>query len=280
MKSILLAILPLLIASTAYSAKLDKLGQRAMECQNTEGDDFIIEFDKSFVREAKNHLHDDKLDMAILPSAGCLRVGTEVRLNLAGEEIFYVGKALINSIEVVKQKSLLLRKLPFTKSSIQGFLKSNREKDYAIVRFKHFEKVEETMLTEQYDRLNTCFPTYADWRSMRLKDGQESLVTSIQKRKTKAQIWNGTFNCYKVGIRAAITIPSKKGENLGNIIPTELHLVHYTNLKRKHARILGKSLSKLKEEMAVNKEIDGGYTTMVVFDYEKERPPKPEVEEE
>ena len=67
---------------------------------------------------------------------------------------------------------------------------------------------------------------------------------------------------------ARLAIPKDRTTgDLGSIIPTELHLVHYTHLTDKHAALVGEKLSDLKKRMAEKKEIDGGYTTIVVFNY-------------
>ena len=115
----------------------------------------------------------------------------------------------------------------------------------------------------------------------------ETELNDIKSGKTKAQIWNGTFNCYKIGIFVEMNIQRIQREDApdpthGYIVPNELFLVHYTNLSQKHADLLGESLSGLKTRMAEKKDVDGGWVSMVAFDYHPVHPkdiPQEEVEE-
>src|SRR5690606_34322424 len=118
-----------------------------------------------------------------------------------------------------------------------------------------------------YDRLQTCFVSYADWTTHPLnKDKWKEELEAIKNGSVKAEIWNSSINCYKIGIYADIVVEDQTGK-FGSIMPTALYLTHYTQLTEEQAQILGEDLSSLKERMAKNKDKYGGYTTMVVFDY-------------
>lgn len=265
-------ILLTFLASSAQATELAKLGERLSTCQNLEKDDSMVTYDLSLQREAKTRFENDRLNTAIIAEPDCFRVGTEIQLNLQNDTIPYLGRGLIEKLEVLSKEQLASStKTGFTKSAVNSFIKNTPAKQYGLIQFKVTEKVEEAVVTEKYKRLNTCFPANGDWEAIRLKDMDS--VKNIQDKKTKALIWNGTFNCYKVGVYTEMVLQSENPETgLGFIIPTELHVVHYTNLGQKHADLLGENLSDLKTKMAEKKDLEGGYVTMVVFDYEKTHP--------
>ena len=281
MKKSVQYLISLLVFLTSYEASaivLKELGQRLSSCQNLEYDDFIVEMDETLKREAQNLFQDDKLTAVVVENPDCFRVGTEIKLFLKNSTIPYLGRALVKELETLNGSELINSKnTPFTRNTLKDFVNATRETQYGILQIRVSEKVEEKVITEQYKRLNTCFPSYGDWEAMRLEATQTPLVSEIKNGRSKAQIWNGTFNCYKIGIRARIQIQGDFTDH-GNIIPTELHLVHFTNLTNKHASLMDMSLSHLKSTLEPKKDIDGGYVTMVVYNYEEPLPPEPETE--
>ena len=276
MKSINLVISLILLtflASTAVAKPITKLGERFSSCKNLEKDDFLITFQNPLKKEAKTLLEKDQLRTAIVKSPKCFRVGTEIQLNVEKEDIPFWGRGLIESMEQLSKDQILKsNKTGYTKSALRSFVKNSPAKKYEIIQFKVTEKIEEAVVTEKYKRLNSCFPAYGDWESLRLKD--PATVKNIQSGKTKAIMWNGTFNCYKIGVYTEIVLQTEEPspDDLGYIVPAELHLVHFTSLTQEHAKLLGQPLSKLKKSMEEKIEVDGGYLTMVVFDFEKVHP--------
>ena len=261
-------------AMPAKATTLDKLGERLSKCQNLAQDDYIVRYHNAFKRQVKNQFEDNKLKTAIVPNLECFRVGTEIQLYLENDQVPYLGRALIQEIKVLNRSELKKEKnLGFSKSSVNDFLADERASSYSFLTFKVTEKIEEEIVTEKYKRLKTCFPAYGDWESLRTTDAR--LVKDIQAGRTQALIFNGTLNCYKVGVYTSIDLRSERQqrpEKLGYIIPTEVRIVHYSNLDREHASLLDEKLSDLKKRLAENKDRDGGYLNMVVFDYEKVHP--------
>ncbi len=265
--------LVIFFSTTAFTSfKLTNLGERSNQCQKLDSDDYIVTVDNTLKRETQNLFDDDKLSTLILTQPECFRVGTEIKIFLENETIPYLGKALIDEIEVLTRSELLSKKqLPLSSYGIQDFVAKNQSNNYGIFKIHITEKVTDYFVDQQYERLPTCFPTYGDWESFRVSAEEKSMVNKIKSGQTIAQIWNGTFNCYKVGIRARIQVEGESNIDHGNVIPNELHVVHLTRLSSKHARLLGTSLSDLRQQLEDKKDVDGGYITLVVFDYEKPR---------
>ena len=262
------------------SFKLTDLGERLGSCQNLEYDDFIVTVSKSLQKETQNLFFDDKLTAVLVEQPDCYRVGTEIQIHLEDDPIPYLGKAIIDEIEVLSPEELKKHKnTPYTKSSLEDYVSNTRDNQYGILKIRVTEKVTNYYVNQEYERLPTCFPSYGDWESIRLTENDKALVDDIKSGRVIAQISNGTFNCYKVGIRARIQVAGDYETDHGNIIPTELYVIHYSQLTSKHAKYFGQSVSELKSEMEKNKDVDGGYTTIVVFDYEKPRETPPEISE-
>ena len=273
----------------AQAVVLNKLGERLSSCKNLENDDYKIVYAADLQREAKNLFTDDKLTTALVVSPDCYRVGTEIDLNLASDLKPYFGKALLKEIHVLNQSELLSSKAnDFSKPATREFIRNNPAKTYGVLKFKLTQKIAPYTVTDKYKRLPTCFPSYNDWEAIRLPD--DKMAKDIQSGKTKGLIWNGTFNCYKVGVYTEMILPTdnarpktegQEPESLGYIIPTELHVVHYTDLTNDHANLVGEHLSALKKKMEEKKDLEGGYVTLVGFDFEKVHPKdKPKEEEE
>ena len=274
-KSITFA-LAVLIASQASAVTLNALGQRLSTCQNLESDNFLVEFDNNFKATAKSLYDNDRLTTAIVASPECFRVATEIKLQLSNETIPFLGRALIKDIKILTKSQLLKDKsTPYSQSSIISFIKANSVQKYGIISFKLTEKIGEAFVDTKFQRLPSCFTSYGDWESFRISEENIDIVTGIQNGSKRALIWNGTFNCYKIGTKVPINVIKKAREEYGLIIPTQLYIVHYTNLTQKHAELLGEDLTKLKERMAKKKDLEGGYTTIIAFDYQK--PVVPEV---
>lgn len=265
-------ILLMFFTATAQAQHLTKLGERLSTCKNLETDDYIIQYDDNLAPEAQSLFTSDKLHTALVNADNCFRIGTELKLQLAKGDSPYLGRGLLEEMKIVSKSQLASDSLnEFSKNATGSFVKSNSARDYAILRFKVTEKIEEAYTNEKYKRLPSCFPSYSDWEAIPLDQTEAS---DIKAGKTKALIWNGTFNCYKVGIYTEISVKQENRPETsgGYIIPTELFLVHYTNLNQKHADLLGESLSKLKDKLAQKKDVDGGWVSMVAFDYQEIHP--------
>lgn len=267
---ILIQTILLLFSTHSFAKNLDlsKLGQRPAYCKQNE-DSKVLTISDEFVSESQEKFDADKLTLGLMAGDHCFRVGTEIFLQLASGEIQYLGKALITNISITTSKDLSLNKSlqDFNKSSLEKFITNNKGKSISLIHFKVMEKVTETVLENKYDRLQTCFVSYADWESYPLnKDTWESELESLKTGTKKADIWNGTNNCYKIGIKADIRAPGQK-EKLGKIVPTKVFLTHYSKVTEEQAKILGEDLKDLKNRLEKNKDTSGGYTTMVVFDY-------------
>lgn len=269
------------LLSLTYTAqgsfKLTELGERLRSCQNLEHDDFIVTVDKTLQKESQNLFFDDKLTSVLVDQPDCFRVGTEIQIHLEDDPIPYLGKAIIDEIEVLSPEELKNHKgTPYSKNGLQDYVSATRDNQYGILSIRVSEKVTDYYVNQEYERLPTCFPSYGDWESLRLNEDDIDLAKDIKSGRVIAQINNGTFNCYKIGIRARIQVDGDYTTDHGNIIPTELYVLHYTHLTSKHAKYFDKSVTELKKEMEQNKDIDGGYTTIVVFDYEEPREIAPE----
>lgn len=248
--------------------ELTQLGERSNLCENLETDEIAITYDRSLRYEAKNLWESQQLNTAIVSQPNCYRVGTEVRLNIENETIPYLGKAFIKNIRILNARDLSQNKSTgFSKNTVSSYIEKNPSNEYGLITYKVTERIEESVLKEKYDRLKSCFPSFSDWETLPLKEDQQDLLQQIQQRKKTAFIWNGTYNCYKVGVYTEILFPGTQPKANGYILPTELQLVHFTNLKQKHADLLGISLNQLKEDLTKDKELDGGYVTIVVFEY-------------
>ncbi len=269
----------------AEAQHLTQLGERLSSCKNLENDDFLITYNDALNPEAKSKMQSDQLRTAIVDADNCFRVGTELKLVLENDDFPFLGRGLVEEMKIVRKDQLLTDSLnEFSHNSTRSYIAANPARRYAIIRFKVTEKIEAAYVNEKYQRLPSCFPAYSDWEAMPV---DEKLHADIRSKKVRAQIWNGTYNCYKVGIFTEMYLKRERRdekdakkerqqepeqESLGYIVPTELFLVHYTNLEQKHADLLGENLADLKQTMEKKKEIDGGWVTMVHFNYEAIHP--------
>lgn len=260
--------LSLFIYQQSFAQSYTDLGKRLPSCINAQTDDFEARVKSPLSPEAKHLFTNDKLTQIIVVDPHCFRVGTEIKVFLENETYGYLGRAFISSMEILNSSKLKRKKLIYSKNSIQNFIKQNQSPQYTLLNIKVSEKVTETMVNKKYERLPTCFPTYGDWKTYRLPtENGEVVARKIQTRKKVAHITSGTFNCYKIDVPATLVIPKTKTKDLGSVIPKELHLIHYTNVTKEHAALLGESFAAVKKRLEEKKQIDGGYTTLVVFEY-------------
>lgn len=276
MKLLSALLLSIFAFQMAYAVTYKDLGDRPSTCQKTDGDDFEVMISEAFTSKATQLFENDQLTQVIISNPDCFRVGTEVRLNLENQEVNYLGRGFIETMDVLSSSGLSKKDTLYSKTDVKRFIKKSQSKSYGVLDIKVTEKVSEACVDQQWERLPTCFSAYGDWETFRLPaDGGEATAKSIAAGKTKAIMWNGVFNCYKVGTKARIIVlEDKKRQDWGSILPTQLYVVHYNNISKKHANLLGESLTSLKKRMAENKNVDGGYVTMVVFDYLKPEPKK------
>ncbi len=277
MKSITfcLSLLSLMFfAQAAQAQHLTKLGERLSICKNLESDDFLIQYNDALRPEVKSLLENNKLQTAIVAADNCFRVGTELKIELLNDDLPFLGRGILEELKVVSKNQLLADPLnTFSSNSTKNFIESTPARKYALLKFKVTEKIQEAYVNEKFKRLPSCFPAFNDWE---YSPQSEDSIKDIKAGKTTAFIWNGTSNCYKVGILTELLLEKERREDpptsYGYIVPTELFLVHYTNLNQKHADLLGERLSQLKKRMAEKKEIDGGWVTMVAFEYQAINP--------
>lgn len=258
----------LLSLSIAKPLELTKLGARDPSCQQ-KPDETMLTVPELFVGQKQQLFQEDKLNRAIVAGDFCYRVGTEINLQMEKGDIQQLGKAFISKVESFDAKELQANKslLPDPPLHLEEYLKSNQNKKVQVVHFQIMEKLADTSMTNKYDRLQTCFVSYADWTTYPLsKEKWQEELDAIKSGATKAEIWNGTVNCYKVGIYAELLVEGQN-QDFGSIIPTAVYLTHYSQITEEQAQILGEDLKTIKDRMAQNKDKYGGYTTMVVYDY-------------
>lgn len=273
------------------AGSLTGFGERSIACLNKDADDIEVRVAEVLAAETKQLMQENKLTTMLVPFPNCLRIGTEIKLFLDKVDVGFIGRAFLSSMDIqtvdaIKKNS----QIPFSQKTLEKFFQTQNSYEYAVLQFKITEKVQETVLTAANDRLPTCFTIYGDWESVIFEYQEGAAAASdIQKGKVNAEIWNGTFNCYKIGVPAAIYVekPNQakppepdsdstreraEDKNYGVIVPKELHLIHYANLTEKHASLLKENLADLKKRLAEKRDLDGGFTTMVVFDYLEKAP--------
>jgi hypothetical protein len=266
--SLLLCLLSILIIKSAHAELITELGQRDSRCTKESADSFEVVVPEILKLETQNQASQDLLKQLIVPSPHCFRVGTEAKVLFENTEIALLGRGFISSIENLSKNDLRKKNLNFSKTSILDYIKQHPSNEYSILNIDISEKVFETTVHNKFQKLPTCFPTYGDWETYLLPDLKaDDLLQKIKSGKIKAQIKNGTFNCYKIGVSAHLVDSKGHTNDFGSIVPKELYLVHYSNLNEIHAQLLGEDLISLKKRMSENKNKDGGYTNIVVFDY-------------
>lgn len=278
LKQCVLILMALTLTWSLQAQTLNKLGQRINNCSNQTADQHTITISNIIKQQVKNLWEQDKLKQLVVANPSCFRVGTEVKLFLKNEEINYLGRAFITKIKLLSTKQLTYKDLTsYSPYIVKQFANKNANKSIAIFDIQITEKVAETFLHEQYQRLPTCFSSYSDWKKFKItNDKPQQVIKNITSGKRQAVIWNGTFNCYKIGVKAYLP-KDQDDKPTGAVVPKQLYLTHYTNLSDDQAKILDEDLTQLKKRMAMNKDIDGGYTTMVVFDYVKPELQTPEL---
>jgi hypothetical protein len=270
----LFLMIQLLLNAPVFAKKLEELGKRPSTCENLERDAFRLTIDRTFRHKAMSLVERDKLTSAVVANPDCFRVGTEVLVYVEGETMPFLGRALLKKINIMSPREVQNSQgLDYSKSDIKDYIDKTEAKQYGLLTFKMTQKVAEIEMNQEYDRLPTCFVSFNDWRSMRLKSEQTKLLKDIKQGNQSAIIWNGTYNCYKVGVYTEIQFEGDPiGTDHGWIVPTELHVVHLSNLSAKHARLVGESLPELRTRLEANQQTEGGYLTLVAFEYQKKHP--------
>ncbi len=264
----------------SWATTLSELGERSENCENLENDDFIFDVSPLLSTEAQNLFEKDKLDQLIAPYPNCFRVGSEIRLQLPDKEISYLGRAFVSSIKIVSRKELQKENSHYSSSTINEYLGAQSESQFSVLSIKVSEKIQEAFANETYKRLPNCFSSFNDWESIVFTNTPENLkeIKDIKNGKLTALAWNGTLNCYKVGTRTKIAIEAERPFDHGSILPKELYLVHFSRLSEKHASLLGEKLEDLKKRLSEKINTDGGYISLVVFEYSPPRPQEPQEE--
>ncbi|NQZ19306.1 MAG: hypothetical protein HRT44_08635 [Bdellovibrionales bacterium] len=154
----------------------------------------------------------------------------------------------------------------FSKNSLNDLSKRFPQQKMNVAELRMMTRLENTEMDQQYDRLPSCFVSSGDWRSYRLEpDDYKAQLEKFKNGTLKADIWNGTRNCFKVGVSVDIEVNGVQ-EDLGKLYPTKLFLKHYTEITEEQAQLMGEKLSDLKERLSKDTEF-GGFTTMVAYDY-------------
>lgn len=264
----------LFFSLTSTAQVFQRLGERDSSCKDLKTDSYTANVHPQLSAQSKSMFENDRLQTIYVTNPECFRTGTEIKIILDGIEIPYIGRALIRSLRILSPKEMMTFNGDYQKDSVIAFVNESKASQYGVLDIRISEKVKDSFVDGRYQRLPTCFPTYNDWETYdideKLKDKE---LPNILNGKTKAAIWNGTFNCYKVGVRTKITIyNSKDTTDYGNVIPSQLYVVHHSHLTQTHADFFATTLTELKDSLKKDLDRDGGYVTFVVFDYEAPQP--------
>lgn len=274
MKNGLLILSLLITAGTGNAKGLELLGERSSNCENLKTDDFVVTIEPTLAPEALSAFERDDLVEVIVPYPNCFRVGTEIKVNITDAEAPYLGRAFISSIQIAQTSSLSKLNLKnYSSASLNDLSQKSQHAQQSVLSIQITEKMTDRTITEHYQRLPSCFASFDDWESLRFSKNDENLqiIKKIQKGLLQAQIWNGALNCFKVGAKAALEI-SEDSTDYGYIMPTQVQLVHLSRLTQQHASWTGQSLESLKLTLDKQKSMDGGYVSIVVFNYLEPRP--------
>jgi len=267
-------------STSSWALTLSELGERSENCENLENDDFIFDVSPILSTEVQNLFENDKLDQLIAPYPNCFRVGSEIRLQVPDKEISYLGRAFVSSIQNMTRGQLLKKQSHYNSSTINEYLAAQPETQFSVLSIKVSEKIQQAFVNENFKRLPNCFSSFDDWQSISFTNTAENVkeIKKIQSGQLTAMAWNGTLNCYKIGTRTKITIQGERPFDHGSLLPKELYLVHFSDLSEKHASLLGEKLDDLKTRLREKIKTDGGYISLVVFEYLPPRPEQPQQE--
>lgn len=220
---------------------IEKLGERQSLCQQPKDQKALL-IPSEFQDNVLDLLQKDQWkSFTFKKSQDCLRVGTEVFLQLDQEEKNYMGRAFVTSMIVGEESTQ--------------------------VNFDVMERVYSTLVNQTGQRLPSC-RSRGDWKGFIIgKDQVEEKMEKLKNGVFRASIQNGALNCYRVGSKSYVQTHRRDKEKRGFVTPSELRIVHRSELTQTEADLVHMTLDELMQSLEEGKDRDGGFVNIVAFEY-------------
>ena len=223
------------------SKRIEKLGQRQKSCIQQK-DQTVLVIPEQYGEQTLELLQKDQLkSFTFSDNQNCIRVGTEVSLELSRGEKRYLGSAFVTGMSMAPTSH--------------------------TIEFDTMSRVFSVSVDQQDQRLPSC-RSRGDWRSFYI--GTENVEQKIQDLSSgtfRADIQNGALGCYRVGHESYVKTKRKDKEKRGKIVAQKLELLHMSELTQSHADLVNTSLQELLQKLEANKDKDGGFVNILVFNY-------------
>ena len=264
-------------------------GERPSSCKDDK-DWYRFTIPAEFVEATSKNILQKKKYFSFFNGDSCLRVGTEVELHRpvdessGREQKSLVARIFINRISVLGEEAVVRRMgdLPSRADLYLNQLK-NKSSSNTLVEYEVVSRFYNMTLNQEGQRSQNCPAYYFDWRKFYLdKEGFEESLEKLKEGKTLADIWNGGFNCFRVGKEAKILLrrDEERNKSYGRLLIEEVAMLHISDLTDELIALTGRKKDELLAELSEKKQRDGGYLSLVRFSFSPEPDEDPENKKE
>jgi len=181
---------------------------------------------------------------APVPTENCFRVGTEVLVFNNPTNTSLAARALITKVI--------------------------EDSDRSYVQFDVIERFRSIQLSFPGERIPNCDARYEDWMDFYVyEDTAPETIERLATGQRSISVWNGAYNCYRVGTTAKVIIKGSPDQTFGTVTVREVRLLPYSDLTDTMLMKTGEEIQVIRARLEAKIERNGGYISMMVFDYQK-----------